>query len=536
MILTPIVACVAFASAPWQERRVPIEVRFVAGRNVYIEPGRDAGLRAGDRIVLEIAAGNTIRGRIESVSKTQARAVVDEARDVLVASVRGYAVLGERDEEQDEDRPEAPPWKREAAPGDPNAPLLRLGKVTRSADRPAEWSGRVYGRADVFKNLKGAREQSNWLRSGFDVTGKNAFGNGGALRADAEFAMRSFESRFSNDDASTRTRIDRLEYSWGHDRESSFGYTLGRFLMRQIPEFGVLDGGEFVQALDTQSSVGAAIGFLPQPLADRATGDDFAAHLSWSRVFGDEERARLRVGVQKTWHHGDADRDLVLSSFSWRPSDSTSLQATLWLDWYDSSERVRSSGIDLTELQLHLSHRFDDANGVSLYASRLHWPDILRMEFDEVPADVILNEERRNAGASTWHALSENVWLDLRADWWRDRRDDGVSADVRFRFRDLFVERGDVSIGAYHRTGSFLAGPGLRMDWFQRIDLGSLRLGYDLVRYDFDDNRGTLTEHTVRLDADLDLGSRTALGLSLDHRFGNWSRAISGGIFVQHRF
>ena len=90
------VSLLALASGPvsarGQEALVPARIVEIAGANLYLDAGTDAGVRAGDTLVARRAAGDTPLGTLVVIAATGTRAVVTFAGRPF-AVTRGDALL-----------------------------------------------------------------------------------------------------------------------------------------------------------------------------------------------------------------------------------------------------------------------------------------------------------------------------------------------------------------------------------------------------------------------------------------------------------
>lgn len=530
-------ALVAPQEAESEAVRVPVRVVSVRPDSVFLNVGRDAGLRAGDRLRLMPAGGLEIECIVLAVSAEQARVSLPqgvELAQIVVgtpgvawvppARLSGVAAEGEAH----------PPWSAPPEEWSSEYPLLAPARPISAAEREVQLRGAVFlGLDQTFSKDLGDR---SLLRGGVDVEAQNLFGRGGVLQLDVEGFVRSSPDADEEDE---RARLDRFSYAWGGLREEPLSLEVGRFLQRLTPEFGVLDGVEAVWRLDSGDMLGLSAGFLPEPTADMQSGDDLALALGWRHTFGGSDTLSSGLAYQKSWHEGEEDRDLAIARLDWRPTLATSLHASAWVDFYGSDEVFADPGAELTEAHLNLTTKLAARTGMSLFAATLTRPDTLRYEFQPVSLEEQLDYDVTRAGVSLWQDLSESTRLSGRADLWENSTEDGVSGELRLGVRDVLVEDGEVWLTLFGAQGKFTDSTGVRAGltrWFQG---GWFSLMLDSGLYEqtgFQDVTSELWQHRVRAQLDRALGQDWDLGLWVDQRFGDDLDATELGFSLRRRF
>src|SRR5690606_37288673 len=121
---------------------------------------------------------------------------------------------------------------------------------------------------------------------------------------------------------------------------------------------------------------------------------------------------------QKTWHDGDADRDLVLAALDWVPGDVFSMHGSAWVDLYGSDATTKDSGPELTELHASANWRFENERGFGLSATHFKWPEFERDEFPEASLADLAEAEVTRLGANAFTGVGERLRLRGRADVW----------------------------------------------------------------------------------------------------------------------
>jgi hypothetical protein len=111
-----------------------------------------------------------------------------------------------------------------------------------------------------------------------------------------------------------------------------------------MPEFGCSTASSSACGSTAADSIGASLGFMPEPDPELHTGDDvqIAGFYRWVR--DESEELSLSGGYQKTFHHLEADRDLFVGTVSYLPPDGWTLQGTAWVDLVRLDRRGQGRG------------------------------------------------------------------------------------------------------------------------------------------------------------------------------------------------
>jgi len=525
--LALLLLCLAQETAPARpsgEKRdefVRIEVTCTAlsGSSAYLDLGREAGLAPGDRMRLFTPTGAPRRGRITSVSRTSARAELEGdlegleiglLGEVWVPRKRLEAPAPSTDEapkepeaaapaaETEPSVPAHPPWTSPPEEWNHAQPLLAPAHGLAPEERPRRFDGRVYTSADWTSDDSGEEPRDFFSSAvGFDGRLENPFGHGGELAFDAEyFARRSDTAGVTEDE--DKLRIDRASYTFGGVRGARDRTEVGRFLQRELPSFGFLDGVEYVHQLGTSQRVGASVGFLPIPDDLFTSGDDMQAALFWRRASDEAQRVSYGAGYQKTWHEGAADRDLFAAELELHPSARSSLFGSALIDYYTAGDTLKDSGPELTQLFVNGTLRTEGGHGLGLFLSRFRWPELERDEFPDVTAEEIAEAVSTRYGADGWLALSRRTQLYGRAEAWSDEDDSGGGGRLRMTWRDL-PRRGDLLLAElFVNESKFTSALGVRASARRRYERGSVDLSWDSTSFDQDAVDEDLLQHAVR--------------------------------------
>jgi len=368
--------------------------------------------------------------------------------------------------------------------------------------------------------------------TGFEGRIVSPFGRGGELDFDTEWFTRSSEIGGWREQES-ELRLDRLSYAWGGVRSERDRGEVGRFVPREFPEFGFLDGAEYSHQSGSGDSFGASLGFLPGVDDLFRTGDDLQAAV-FGRLVSDESRQfSFGAGYQRTWHDGTADRDLIPSQLELHPWPSSGVFASELADLYASGDGLKSAGPELTQLFVNASHRTPEGHGLGLFASRFRFPQLLRAEFDDLTPEEIASSVNDRYGIDGWLELGSNLQLYGRAEQWSDQDGSGGSGRARASWRDAFGPGGPLLFEAYVSSGKSSHTTGVRASGRKRFGFGSLGLSWDSSDYDLEDVDETLLQHAVRGDLDLALGRHWFLALYAESHFGDGEDALSLGFALQ---
>ena len=515
-------------------QRIEVRVTAVSGTSVHIDRGSDDRLEPGDVVRLLPIGSPETSAVVRSVTRMSARCELKSGTGIEVG-VRGEVLIPSG---RAPNASEHQPWSYPPEEWNEEMPLLAPPRALLAAERETSISGRWYNQ---FDSTWDGQDDNRYLlgRSGIDLLVENPFKRGGGLHFDAELFSRM--SQFDNgpDENDTEFRLDRLSYYWGGVRESPRRFEVGRFLQREFPEFGVLDGMEFTQRLSSGSRVGGSIGFLPEPFPEMKTGEDLQLSGYYKHFSGEEDELTLGIGAQKTWHDGAADRDLVATTAEWRPNERFSLYATSWIDFYDAGDVIKSSGIELTELHLNGSYRFESGNGLGLGLSRVLWPELKRQEFTPITANELNDSELTRLYLHGWRKLSKDVRLSARTNTWTDEDDSGSGGELRLGWRDLLIRDGEMGFEVFVNDGSFSSVVGGRVTATKATGENYWNLAWEVAEYQqngFAGSQENLLQQDLRLGWDRYFQSGWNVSVSADQRFGDEQNALSLGFFVQRRF
>ncbi|MEZ5988208.1 MAG: hypothetical protein R3F30_03640 [Planctomycetota bacterium] len=537
-------------------RRVACRVTAVdPGKGVLIDRGTRDLVKEGDAVEFRPRGAAPVTGRVTAVTDRSATVEVVGVGAMPPTGTRGEVLLPEgRKAPAPEAGGEAvPPVPDKPGPGGEEGPG-RTPPTFRNQDegfrqgqpllvgmrprRPAERATRVVGRGWFIGDL--VKDQDDWdnslVRLGSAATIENPFGHGGNLGVDFEFNYKTETNLVRGTDLLVRE----LAYDMGGTRFDADGFVFGRFLQRGLPELQYLDGAEWIHRTEGGDRYGASAGFMPVPDEDFDTGDDFQLALWYEWVDSLEEELVLTAAYQKTFHHGNADRDLLLAKVRYLPRDAWRFQGNLWVDFYLANGDAGKPSVEVTEAWLSLSRDWDDGSGTDLTFRHSVLPYMQRFEF-VVP---ITFQELLD---SRYDVLSLDLWSADQGDGrtrgtfaaWIDEDDVGGSAEVGEEFARLLSVYSTTELSLYGNVAKGSNGLGARL-WHRVTGPG---LNWSLL-YDFSyrhfpsiaDDRDDLLQHRARLTGDLDPWGGADLHLYGEARLYDEELTWSLGFYLQWRF
>lgn len=576
-----VIACwIALASAAFAGQksvRVEVRVTSVTGASYYLDKGRAAGIDVGDRVTFFPSGGTTVEGTIRSASKNSTRVELDAASTALAVGDRGEAEVPEErfvkpapppvanpsspTSDTNSSKPAVtpqdptplpptnsastpapvhPPWTHPPENWNDTTPLLAPAFGIPPEERATRYHGRFYAQGSGTWDNQGDTRRYTLFSTGVDATIDNPFNDGGSFRIDTQVFSRTADADATDfHDSQSTVRVNRLVYEVGGTVDRPTRWLFGRFLQREFPEFGVLDGVEWDQRLSGGSVVGASAGAMPEPTADMKSFDDLQGALFYRHAFDDKRRNTIGIGYQNTWHKGTQDRSLFVGDADLRPADSISIHSTAWVDHYDSSDTIKDAGFELTEFQVSTSWRATATSGLALSVSHRRIPELLRSEFQSTSSDLVKNGKLDRIALNGWANATDKIRIDGRVDHWRDQDDDGSTGEIGAAVRNVFADENEFRAAVFYADGSFSSGPGFRIQYSQGFGRVYGNLGYEFSDYEQKDFTGAqkkLGQHTVFGSLDLPLFTSWDLSLLGEDHFGDEQDSYTLGFLLQTRF
>ncbi len=505
---------------------------------VVIDPEGADGMTPGDRVLLHPQEDTEYQGTVTEISKRTARVTMTMTSYVPAPGSRGIAVIPgdrvilEREDSSDDD------WGYEDDPWSPGMPLLAQVKPVRPEERGMQISGRYYLSADL--NLTTVRSQSDtFVRAGTDLRVENPLGKGGALRFDGEINFRSEEDRQERDEDDLDFRLDRLSYAIGGTRFSPQRWEIGRFLQYGMPEFGLLDGVEYVRRRENGDRFGASLGYLPEPDGNQKTGDDLAVSIFYEYVADDAEEFTFGAGFQKTFHDAKRDRDLLVTKLRYLPAEGWDFNGTVWVDFYTNSDRAKDSDVEITQAYLSSSRTWSSGRGIDIGYRRVRFPELLRREFTPITLRALAKNHYDRIWASFFSWATDRHRIHGEVGAFTDEDESGGDGEFGIETRDIFFKDSLTDVTIFGGKSPFETLLGGRASLGHSYDGGRWNLIYEIADHDwqhFSENRNDLLQHRLRGELDLYFESSLTLSFYGQGSFFDDDQLLSLGFFLQKSF
>ena len=532
---------------PAREQTVVLTVVSASDRSVYFDHGRDVGLRVGQFVRIFPPGAGEIEVEVRALSQTSARAELPpgvpsppvgtraEARCVLPAN----APVASNQAPPKPNVPAHPPWTRREDPRSSDQPLLVPTFGQRPDQRPATLDGRFFAFGQYNMDRAGdSATDYQLLRTGLRADATNWLGAGERTRLAGEYDVRHVDVDGGDNVDNQNARLDLASVAFGTEAWAPTGYEFGRFFSPHLPELGLVDGAEFVRRYRSGLRLGAGLGAYPRPFPARDQGEDVGVHAFVDYTADAARSFAAALGVQKTWHLGAPDRDLVLVRSEWRPAERVFVLGSAKVDYYSGRDTIKGRGFDLTELLLQA--RWDGSwLGTGVTVSRFTWPELQRREYQILPVELVRDGYVERLSWSGSLRPLDRLSLRPRLDWWRDQDRDGTSLGLDADWRGLWNETSALSASLFRNDGGYSQGPGARLQVRDRIGACSWRAGYRWYEYELDalvTGSETYTRQSAEVGLSWPLGERTDLDLSAERWFGDREDATALAFYLQWRF
>lgn len=540
------VAAHAPAQQQGEERVVQLTVTSVAERSVFVDHGRDIGLGVGSFVRLFPPGGGDVDAEVRAVSQTSARLEIPPGVELPPVGTRGEARVRPPETRApsppatgSREVPQHPPWTRREEARQEDQPLLVPTFGQRPDQRPSSLDGRMFAYGQWSRDQGGGSDSQYWLlRTGLRADATNYLGTGERVRFAGEYDARRVDVADREPSDDREARLDLASVAFGTEAYAPNGIEAGRFFSQFLPEIGLVDGVEFVRRYEGGVRIGGGVGAYPRPFPARDSGDDLGIHVFVDYTADAARTFAAAVGLQKTWHLGSPDRDLVLLRSEWRPAPRLWFLGSAKVDYYTGSDTVKGSGLELTELMLQ--GRWDDGTlGTGLLASRFTWPELQRAEYQDLPPELVRDGFVDRIGWNGSWRVVESLSVRLRADAFRDQDRDGNALGIDTDWRGLWNDSSALAIAAFRNDGGTVQGPGARIGLRDRLGDASWRVNYRWYEYELTE-LVTGPESYVRQSAEIGLswpiGERGDLDLSVERWFGDREDALAFSFYLQWRF
>ncbi len=509
-----------------------------------VDRGKRDLVQVGDRVTLEPRNGKPLQGTVTEIDERTALVELVDPAAVVLVGTRGYVLLPRS-------RREAVRPAREPAPADPappvdpsqpaaeeewkpGMPLLGTTRPPRPDERPRSVHGRVYGAANVVRSLD--EWNQSYLRTGLDFEIDNIGGDGGTVRFHGQFDW----STETSERTGTDLRLFELSYEHGGTRFQPWRWQVGRFLQRDMPEFGILDGIEVGHRREGGDRFGCSLGYLPELDEDMESFADLqiAAWYVWNQDVA--ERVQVALGYQKSWHRMDLDRDLVVVRTRYLPLTGWDLSTTLWIDFYTSADDLKDETLEVTRANAFASRRWDKGGGVEFFYDHEEYPELLRRELPQsIQPQTLIDAHQDRVSLHAWiHSSDSTRWF-TRVTGWIDEQREGGAAELGVAADGLLQSRARTALALFDVQGLTNTVIGARVEHGGSYGWGRLDLLYELgfVHHEgFPNDRDDLLQHRVGALATTNLGSGWDTTFFADATFWDDEVSFGLGIHVQKLF
>ena len=342
-------------------------------------------------------------------------------------------------------------WQNQDRDWRPGQPLLSGARPIRPSERATKMVGRVWTRAAMTHSSTNNFD-SSFLRAGTQLDWENPFGRGGEAHVDVELDYLTDHGGDRGLDLLTR----RLSYSFGGTRFNPNRWEAGRFLQYGVPELGVLDGAEWTHRKADGDRFGISMGFMPEPNDEYKSFEDFqfAAYYVWTA--DKSERTTFTTAFQKTLHHSDFDRDLLLLKYQRLPEEGWDLNATFWVDFYSESDRAKPF-VELTQAFVSATRYFENGAGLDFSWRHSQWPQIDRFEFLPVNANQLGDDRYDMLSIRTWLPSGEESRIRAVLSGWNDEHGNAGSFELGFDMAGALIEDGRVDLSLIANTSQHVS-------------------------------------------------------------------------------
>jgi hypothetical protein len=521
-----------------------------ASGTVVIDRGQRDRLEIGDLVQLLTRAGARLRGTVVQVEERSAVVELADRGAVVEPGTRIEVVIPSSrlappaeapplpptpPERLEQPEPQARPrWTNRDPDYQEGQPLLTGARAVRPEEREPTLHGRAYAGGSLV-HTPGDSFRESFLRVGTELQVDNPFRMGGGLFFQGELNYKNEV----NDNAGIDLLVQRASYAFGGTRFSESRWEVGRFLQFGMPELGVLDGVEWGQRSKDGHRYGATIGFIPDLDDDFDTGKDLQFALYYNWVADDSERFLIGGGYQKSLHHGDNDRDLLVLKTHYLPDDGWIFDANAFVDFYYGRDDLKSGSVDLTQALATARRTFEDNSGVELTYRRIRFPEMQRSEFVRPLPEDIRRDRLDRLGVDAWTLWGDDKRLHGHLSGFNDHDDSGGAAELGVDVADLFVDRSQTDVTAFGEVAQFSDTAGVRASMGVFVEDGRWDFFYefsynklDHLPVDSDD----LLQHRARVSRSY--FTDDGWDLSIHGEVDFWDDQVSwfGGCQVQKTF
>jgi len=518
---------------------------------VVVDRGSNDQVEAGDLVMFRPRGGGVFEGTVMEVDERSAVVELLDKSVVLAVGTRGHALIpvARIKPAQPVDEPATgaansetadahETWENTDGGWAPDMPLLAEIRAVRPERRERSISGRAYAIVDTTRTSQEDRSDT-FMRIGENLRIENPFERGGGIQIDLEQNYRATDLPDQLDEDTGRMRFDRVSYYRGGGRFSENRWEAGRFLQDGMPEFGLLDGFEYSQRLDSGDSVGGSIGFMPEPHGHLNSGRDFQAAGYYRWVADASERLSATGGFQQTLHNNAADRSLLIGKVQYLPEDGWNFNGALWIDAYSGTDAAKGAGLGLTQAHLSTTRRWESGSGVNVAYNHWEFPELQRDEGFQVLPDQLANAHNDRVAFRGWKQVTDKQRGHTELGVWSDQEESGVDAAAGLDFTELFGDRTRTDLTVFGTQGRFSTLLGARVVHGKSLRNGRWDLLYEVAQNDqegFAADQDNFTQHRLRGSRSMTWVSGWDLSFYLESLLWADEDSWSLGLYLQRSF
>ncbi|MCB9879061.1 MAG: hypothetical protein H6835_15810 [Planctomycetes bacterium] len=524
------------------------------GGQCVVDLGARNQLAVDDHVLLEPRNAAALSGRVVQVEERTALVQLLDPTAAPPIGTRGHALLPKarlrpakpatpapQDAQPGAQPPPADEWK----PGDPLLGRRGGERPPRPWERPRTVHGRIYTASNLTRTLD-SFDQS-FFDAGVDmaidnVGGDESLGSGtdswssGTLRFHGAYNRSTEFNGVTGDDL----RLFDLSYEHGGNRFDALHWRVGRFLPRDLPELGLLDGAQVGYRTDGGDRFGVTLGYLPQLDDDMNTFDDLqvAFYYQWNQDVG--ERVSYAIAFQRTWHHGLADRDVFVLKGRWLPRNEWNVSATAWVDVYDNRDDRKDASLELTRANLFAVRRWQGAGGIEAFYDHESYPDTRRRVTPQTLLPATLADAHVDrVSARGWLQSGGGAQWFSRLTGWADEERDGGAVELGVDAREVLGTGTRAAVAFYAMQALHSSTTGARVELGSGLAGGRLDVLYELglVHFEgFGASRDDLLQHRLGALWNAGLGGGWDASLSADATLWDRELSFAVGIYLQRAF
>ena len=521
-----------------------VDLRVTAQRpdgSVVVDRGRRDLIAPGDKVVFTPRDGQIVQGTVVEVDDRSARVELAGAERALDLATKGHFLLPKARRAAKPAEVPLPPKVEEptpAVPGEeewrPGMPLLGHTRPPRAMERSARVDGRVYAGGDFV------RTQDTWshsfARTGVVFDASNVDGEGGVVHFDGQLLW----STETTENTGVDLNLFELSYERGGDRFEPVHWQVGRFLPRDMPEFGLLDGATLGVRREGGDRFGISVGWLPELDEDMESLADLqlAAWYVWNADAG--ERLQVALGYQKTWHRWEGDRDLVILRTRYLPLEGWNVASSFWVDLYSNDDVLKDDAIGLTRANVLLNRRWDRSGGIDIAYDHEEYAETLRRDVPQtlLPA-TIADAHQDRLSLHLWRRAGDDTRWFTRVTGWIDEEREGGTGELGVAFDDRFGAGSRTGLAAFAVQARCSGQCGVRRAHGAPLAGGRLDVLSEpgLVHQEgFPADRDDLLQHRLGLLFSGDVGGGWDCLLRLDTTLWDEELSLGLGVYLQRHF